>query len=160
MEDVLNPSYWRQRLQNCGGELHRAVFNGSVDQFSPIQQRHRMYLKQHIGLTDSIIDCGCGYGRLVDFLPDEYRGEYLGVDISPELLELATLLHRNHHINFTERDLRNLGCFPDKWFDHALVCSVKPMVIRNCGQDVWDRMEKEINRVARKVHYLEFGEWD
>jgi SAM-dependent methyltransferase len=40
--------------------------------------------------TKSIFDAGCGNGRLVKWLREnEFKGEYLGVDVSRELIELA-----------------------------------------------------------------------
>jgi tRNA (uracil-5-)-methyltransferase TRM9 len=38
----------------------------------------------------SILDAGCGNGRLVSWLREnEFKGEYLGVDVSRELIKLA-----------------------------------------------------------------------
>lgn len=158
VEPVQDPLFWKKRIEKCGGQLHRAIFNGSIDQFSPLEQRHRLYLREKIGLGDSVIDCGCGYGRLTDFLPDGYHGFYWGVDISPDLILLGRILHPDYRLSVM--DLRDMSAIPSQSLDHAVVCSIKTMVIRNCGQGEWDKMEAEINRVARKVHYLTFGEWD
>lgn len=157
-EPVNDPSYWKNRLHNCRGELHRAVFNGSIDQFNPLQEEHQRVLRHEIRATDKILDAGCGYGRLAGLLPGFWRGQYWGYDISPELIQLAKMIFPES-FTFYCRDIRHIPSF-DKFFDVALVCSVRPMMIRNCGQEEWDVMEKEINRVAKRVRYLTFGEWD
>ena len=157
VEPVDDPAYWRARLEKCGGELHRAVFNGSIDQFSPLQQAHRLGLLR-LDPDHNLLDAGCGYGRLVDLLPDNYRGRYVGVDISPELITLARLLHPGKE--FAVADLRRLP-YGDGEFHVAVVCSVRPMVIRNLGLEQWNLMEREIRRVTRlEPIYLTFGSWD
>ena len=41
-----------------------------------------------LGSSDSIIDIGCGYGDLGSYLRScGWRGEYVGVDINPQLIE-------------------------------------------------------------------------
>jgi SAM-dependent methyltransferase len=49
------------------------------------------YLKQHppTAKTPSIIDLGCGYGRDVFYLAQNIRCSVLGIDVSPEALNLA-----------------------------------------------------------------------
>lgn len=43
-----------------------------------------------LGISDSIVDIGCGYGDLYAFLRSKgWRGEYLGIDIVPDLIEEA-----------------------------------------------------------------------
>jgi SAM-dependent methyltransferase len=38
----------------------------------------------------SLVDFGCGYGALVDFLIDRYRAfDYIGIDLSPAMIEAA-----------------------------------------------------------------------
>jgi hypothetical protein len=38
--------------------------------------------------------------------------------------------------------------------------SVRPMIVRNQGQDAWDAMEREIRKVARQLLYLEYDPFD
>lgn len=45
--------------------------------------------------VSTVLDVGCGYGRLLDFLASKkaYIGEYLGIDIVPEFIEKAIRIH-------------------------------------------------------------------
>lgn len=45
--------------------------------------------------------------------------------------------------------------FPRKW-DWGVLVSVRPMIIRNQGQETWDRMEAECRKVCKKLLYLEY----
>lgn len=163
-EPILDTEYWRNRLEHSlKGELHHAVFRCPLDRWKRIEEKHRQILAKHISPWDSILDAGCGWGRLLNLLQihtefDDPMVVYRGVDISPDFIELA----KKHHPNrvFYVKDLRNL---PLEWrqvFDWAVLISIRPMVIRNLGQGEWDNMEKELRRVARKLLYLEYDEND
>ncbi|MGK7939313.1 MAG: class I SAM-dependent methyltransferase [Crocosphaera sp.] len=45
----------------------------------------------------TVLDVGCGYGRLLDFLISKksYQGKYSGIDIIPEFIEKAISIHNN-----------------------------------------------------------------
>ena len=47
--------------------------------------------------VESLLDVGCGYGRLLDVLISKksYRGKYSGIDIIPEFIEKAIEIHDN-----------------------------------------------------------------
>lgn len=61
----------------------------------------------------SVLDLGCGNGRLIDFLQDKGMTEYLGVDQSAGLLAHARELHPKH--DFIEADITSLEL--DRRFD-------------------------------------------
>lgn len=164
-EPVMDPGYWKYRLQHCGGELHRTIFNGSIDQFSPLQQEHKRYLRKAIGPNDSVFDAGCGYGRILDLLPAHWVGDYIGVDVSPDLIATARLLHpetKTPRREFFVMDLSVplLRRKMDEPYDHVIACSLRPMILRNCGEEVWARIEANLLKIGKQIHYLTFGEWD
>src|SRR5688572_24718155 len=94
---VIDPDYWRDKMRAAvaRGEIHRAIYTGSIDEFSLQQQQQLASLRGKIGDNDSILDVGCGYGRLLEFLPKSWKGEYLGIDISPDLIGVARIIHPN-----------------------------------------------------------------
>lgn len=49
----------------------------------------------------SVLDVGCGYGRLLEFLSSTllYEGEYYGIDIMPNFILEAILSYGNKHKN-------------------------------------------------------------
>lgn len=154
-EPILSPDYWRQRLEQAK-ELHQAVFRCPLDRWQRIEARHRKLLSDLILPHDSILDAGCGWGRLLTLLPKDWDGRYLGVDLSPDFVALAQQTHPRKE--FVVGDLRRLD-FPDT-FDWAVCISIRPMMKRNLGEDVWNLMEQELIRVSRRVLFLEYDEED
>lgn len=52
---------------------------------------------KNIPPNSSVLDIGCGNGRLLLGLPDKIK--YTGLDVSPELLKEAQKIHPDHHFN-------------------------------------------------------------
>lgn len=68
----------------------------------------------------SILDVGCGPGHLLKYLRNlNYKGEYLGIDVTPSFVEFA----RKHHEpkNFELGDVRDLRKFKDGY--DLVICS-------------------------------------
>lgn len=51
---------------------------------------------------ESILDVGCGYGKLLEFLISNrlYKGKYWGIDIVPEYIEKAIQVYSNKHESY------------------------------------------------------------
>lgn len=157
-EPICDPGYWKSRLDTCDGELHRSLFNGSIDQFQVIVDHQRETLREEVLRDDSILDAGCAYGRLLDILPSHWSGNYLGVDICPDFIDIARKMHLGRE--FVVGDLRKL---PDDWtkkFDLCIVSSVRSMIIRHVGIAAWMAMEQELLRVSHRILYLTYLYWD
>jgi SAM-dependent methyltransferase len=166
-EPILDTNYWKIRLQEAPpGELHQAIFRCPKEKWDAIAERHRQILKEHIKPTDSILDTGCGWGRLLDLLPVEWqlksidRMQYLGVDISPDFIALARERHSKTGRLFVVGDLRDLWKLTDRQYDLAILISIRPMVIRNLGQPVWNEMESQIRKKVERLLYLEYDPQD
>jgi hypothetical protein len=174
-EPINDLDYWKQRLEAAPkGREHEAVFRCSKERWAAIEKKHRDILALHIKPFDSVLDCGCGWGRLLLMLPPNWHGLYLGVDLSPdfihkalvETIPLAQKIYNgqngmgNRPGAFQVSDLRDLSrnvFLPGrrKW-DWAVMVSVRPMVKRNLGGAEWDKMEAEIRKCAEKLLYLEY----
>lgn len=181
-EDILNPEYWKKRLNAASADrLHEAVFRCPKERWEAIEAKHREILARHVKRFDAVLDCGCGWGRLLTMLPDEWFGLYLGVDLSPDFIHKALTETVPYVVNrlwgnknrggaFKVADLRTLsnsiyflpGKEAGKWekWDWAVMISVRPMVRRNLGGEVWDQMESEIRKCAEKLLYLEYDPED
>lgn len=152
------PDYWRQRLAEAeaAGQLHHAVFCCREPQWRAIEARHRAILARHVVATESVLDAGCGYGRLLDLLPKEWAGDYLGLDLSPDFVELAQRRYPGRR--FVAADLRDLRFLSGReMWDWCVLVSVRGMVLREMGADAWRRMEAELRRVSRRLLVLEYG---
>jgi SAM-dependent methyltransferase len=162
---VFDPDYWKRRLERAKerDRLHLSVFEYPEDGWKRIEDRHREILREKIGKEDSVLDCGCAYGRLLTLLPRNWEGYYCGVDLSPDFIQEALKLHPGRR--FLSGDLRNLpqmlrtpgGIDHFQW---AIFVSVRPVVRGNMGQEEWDNIEHAARKVANKLLFLEYDEDD
>lgn len=148
---VITARHWTGRVRACGGDLQRAVFDGNADAFAEAHARQmaqfRAAFPGGLDRVESIIDVGCGYGRLLSFIPDGWPGRYVGVDLCPDFVQIARVLHPNYH--FYTCDARALP-FRDGEFDVAVSLWFKDMVTREAGPWVWAQVAAEMARVAKK----------
>lgn len=68
-------------------EAMSLAVGGDYERCGKIQES--LLLMFDVGQTSSIIDLGCGSGRLASRLSRHYRGSYLGIDVVKELLDYA-----------------------------------------------------------------------
>lgn len=163
MEPILEPAYWARRLREAKSrELHHAIFKCPLEQWMNIANKHREILKKHIGIYDSILDVGCGWGRLLDLTPVPWYGAYLGIDLSPDFIEMAR--DKDPSRIFMVGDVRTAPLAAPTPFpfiyDWAVMISIRPMIKRNLGEDSWDEIETNVRCYAKRLLYLEYDEMD
>ena len=155
-EPINDPLYWKQRLVTAQ-ERHHSIFRCDKERWLRIEAKHRKILAETIHPEQTVLDAGCGYGRLLDLMPRDWRGYYQGIDLSPAFIDLA---RREHPRNaFLVSDLRMIPMLSGT-FDWAILISIRPMVRRNLGDDEWGKMEMELKRVANRLLFLEYDEDD
>ena len=69
---------------------------------------------------DSLLDVGCGTGFLIDLLAKDHMADYIGLDLSPEMIRMAKLKNIQG-ASFFEGTADKLP-FPDEVFD-IVTCS-------------------------------------
>jgi len=139
--------FWKERIETAV-KPHYSVYVIHEVGWKQIFNAHKTIISQLIKPTDTVLDAGCGYGRM-SVLFDNYTG----VDFSPDFIELATKQFPNK--NFIQADLKKLP-FHEEQFDWAICVSIKKMVEDNLGIETWESMAKELKRVAKKVLILEY----
>jgi len=152
---VCDPKFWGRRIlssRESGREMHTAIYDIDPETWSEIQRQTRNALLVHVKPGDRVLDAGCGYGALADCL--QSSAEYVGVDSSPDMIDLARLTHPDR--SFMVADLTDLATIKDGYFNWAVLRSVRDMIQDNAGEDVWDRIDKEVRRVARRVMIIEY----
>jgi len=87
----------------------------------PFFWRELGYLKKYIQANQSILDTGCGNGRLLDII-DKKDVQYTGVDSSKSLIEIAKR-QRGHKGDFIHANALHLP-FPDASFDTTFSIAV------------------------------------
>lgn len=151
---IYNPEYWRDRLRSFQLR-HQAIYVCGEDVWKAIEDRHRVLLRQYIKPEDSVLDAGCGWGRLLTLLPDYWKGDYLGVDLCPDFLELAR--HEHPSRDFVCGDFRELQKHTkEKRFDWAVLISIRPMIINNIGEAGWEAVRDELQQVCDRILFLEY----
>ena len=156
-EPIFDPLFWKERLKNCQGQIHKSVVHIAKSQLDEINLEHKKQLLDSIEELDSVLDVGCGYGRILPLMPTHWTGSYTGIDICPEFIEQCKKDY--HNKEFKVMDMRFLQ-FPAKSFDVGIVSGIKNMVIRNKSLDEWILIESELHRVCKRLVFLTFGEWD
>lgn len=155
-EPVNDPVYWQTRLATAQ-ERHHAIFRCHLDRWLEIEAKHKKILADVVWNTASVLDAGCAWGRLLDLMPKTWTGDYLGVDLSPDFIDLARKEHSNKM--FRVGDLRMIPACSNT-YDIAVLISIRPMIKRNLGEDEWMKMETELRRVARRLLFLEYDPSD
>lgn len=150
--EVGTEKFWKRRLflAKQNGTLHYSVFLAKQSLWDRLLEAHLEVIHQFIKPEDSVLDAGCGYGRMSVYFPN-----YVGVDFSPDFIAEAKSLFPEKQ--FSVEDLNKLP-FKKNQFDWGLVISIKHMIIGNIGVKEWNKMQKEIKRVCKKVLILEYGE--
>lgn len=158
-EDILNPDYWNRRLELAPpANPHHSIFRCPLDVWQRIERKHKEILARTIGPDDSVLDVGCGWGRLLTLMPERWNGGYMGVDISPDFIRLANERHAGRY--FVAGDIRKILGFTGGVYDWGVLISFRPMVRRNLGDAVWDEMRNELRWVCQKLLFLEYDETD
>lgn len=152
-KQILDHEFWRKRLQESSAR-HQALFHCSPGKWQSIEQQHKRILAQHIKPTDSILDAGCGYGRLLGLLPSSWNGDYLGVDLSPEFIEIAKRERPGRRFVLGEL-LQTLPQL-EGTFDWAVCISMRPMITDNLGAEYWNKVERDLLRLCRRILLLEY----
>lgn len=157
--------FWRDRLLRAErmSERHRAVYECTLQQWQAIEEKHREILARCIGPRASILDVGCGWGRLPRLLPPTWEGLYIGIDSSPDFIALAREDWKNHDHRSRMLFYQCTIAEAHEWvdtscakMDWAVMVSFRPMIRRELGGEAWDKMEGEIRKLAKKLLYLEY----
>lgn len=153
MNPVLDPEFWRERLRVAlrHDDPRRAVFKISDPSiWDSIDDAHARILATHVDLADSVLDVGCGYGRLLANMPAAWRGQYLGIDLSPDFINFARGMFLQRE--FLCGDFRTVDV-PGVW-DLGVFCSVRGMLLRE-APGVWEGLLARATEKCRKVLVLE-----
>ncbi len=149
--------FWHNRLAKHPSDPRRLLWDGTDEAWDRMEAEHRTVLartfKDHPNW--SVLDCGCGYGRLLDLMPTDWHGAYLGVDVSPDLLKIARERHPGR--GFVQCDLNYLYQVvkPERRFHIAVFVMVRHMMLRDLGEPYWVSVVAEVNKVAERVLCLE-----
>lgn len=159
--DVFDPEFWRVRIEDSQGQINKAVLYTNPWAFAEIEAVHKAILADYIKPADSILDVGCAYGRLLGMMPVGWQGDYLGIDISPDFVELAYQQHPRNA--FCVMDFRHAlhgankanGGYP---FDWAVCIGIKEMILKYASEHEWLCVLYNLQQVSNAVLVLSLEE--
>ena len=132
--------------------MHTSVYDIDPTTWLGILDQTKRILSDYLKPGMSLLDAGCAYGSASAYLPEGI--EYLGVDLSPDFIDIARIAYPTRQ--FKVADVREMHQYADHRFDFTLCRSVRRIVIDNLGQEEWDKMQRELLRVAKKLILIEY----
>lgn len=86
-------TYYSEKIKIHGETARGVDWNGEESQFLRFEQLCKILPEGREEF--SLMDLGCGYGALLDFLDSQYSmNTYLGVDISEDMIQAAKSRHK------------------------------------------------------------------
>jgi ubiquinone/menaquinone biosynthesis C-methylase UbiE len=137
--------YWRDRAKRHG---KHSVLNIAhrEDEFESVTDYQKKFLFPHLkskltGTESTALDFGCGPGRFTVDLAELIGGTVVGVDITPELIEIA---QKSSLVSYRCIGTQTLP-FPDASFDLVWSC----LVLGGIPDNQIIKTIHEINRVLK-----------
>lgn len=152
MDEVQNPQFWKERFEPMKDKPEwrfLSVYKTHPLDWHNICENHKRIIQNTV--KGKVLDAGCAYGRASEWIKD-----YIGVDISPDFIAKAKELYPQKE--FIVGDLKALP-FATKDFDWAVCISIKAMLERELPGE-WEKVKRELKRVARNILILEYSTSD
>ena len=96
------------------------------------------YLLKHKILEGSVLDLGCGTGKVLEFKHN--ITEYYGIDLSKKMLKICQKRHQN--VNLIKGDMGNLQTYSKKKFDN---------VVSTYGSISYLKQPEKLPKILKKV---------
>ncbi len=101
--------YYSEKVKQFGIDSKGVDWNSKESQFLRFEQLCKVIPKNNS--TFSVLDYGCGYGALVEYLNKDYSNfSYLGFDISAEMITQASKIYSSSHNSFTINKEKLIPC--------------------------------------------------
>lgn len=149
-------SFWQERYREAMKNEQGALFAVAAGfDWSVIDPIHREIVDKFIKDGESVLDVACGIGRHANW----FTGKYVGIDFVPEFIDEAKKQYPDTDFRVVDIVKERLS-FDDGEFDWVVLISVKVVVAPVIGKRAWNRVEKELKRVAKQVLILELANGD
>jgi len=132
--------FYNNRYQEKGNDIAAVGWKDQATQYL----RFNMLFRDYDPTGKIILDVGCGFGDLARFLTDIYGPtfQYIGIDISSELIQQAKQTHKLAHCCFYESDLFSLKKQTQQSIDYAVESGMLSFKVENNNQYAQEVMEE------------------
>jgi len=144
-QDILQgvEHYYSSRIREHGAKPEGVDWNGSASQHLRFEQLLKLVSPEEWQQGFSLIDVGCGYGALLDWLRERgARVDYYGYDLSAEMIASALANHRVDEMTRFE-----VAQAPSKQADYAVASGI----FNVCQQTPKAQWEAYICEVLRSM---------
>lgn len=135
------------------------MYNSIADEFHRSRNRPWSdfdFFTPYLKADATILDVGCGNGRLLDYLKKPAFESYLGIDISEELLKHARSTHLQKNVQFRPGDILNLPV-ANQSYDAVFSIAVLHHIP---SQELQREALQELYRVMKPDGKLYLSVWD
>ena len=141
-------NYYTQKVIENGNSSQGVDWNSRESHFLRFKQLCKLF---ETNQSFSILDYGCGYGELINYLNENgYSNyKYFGYDISDEMIKRGKLLHNTSSIDFCD----NLNQLKKQTFDYTIangIFNVKLDTIEEIWKEYIIETINKINEISLK----------
>jgi ubiquinone/menaquinone biosynthesis C-methylase UbiE len=113
------------------------------------------FIADYVEDGDKILDYGCGNGRLLEILKEK-KVEYVGVDISQKLIDLAKEKYPDHSESFFKIASQGSLAFPDNYFNRIISVAV----FHHFPEKYAREMARELFRITKPGGTIVITAWN
>ncbi|MFA5962177.1 MAG: class I SAM-dependent methyltransferase [Parcubacteria group bacterium] len=113
------------------------------------------FIADYVEDGDKILDYGCGNGRLLEILKDK-KIEYVGVDVSQKLIDLAKVKYPEHKASFSKISSLASLAFPDNYFNRIISVAV----FHHFPEKYAREMARELFRITKPGGTIVITAWN
>jgi SAM-dependent methyltransferase len=130
-------AYYSEKISTHGDKPQGVDWNGIESQNLRFAQLCRLFDSTR---PFSLNDLGCGYGAILDFLPDSPEIQYRGFDISEAMVEAARRRHADKaHAEFM------LSSVPDRNADYGIASGIFNVRLEHSDREWWDIFKRTLD---------------
>ncbi|MFT5755353.1 MAG: ubiquinone/menaquinone biosynthesis C-methylase UbiE [Alteromonadaceae bacterium] len=133
-------SFYNERYKEKGNDISSVGWSGQESQYL----RFDVLFRDYDPKGKTILDVGCGFGDLYDFLVNKFGNSfhYIGIDISASLIDEANKKHVNSCAEFYQADLLSLKQYSTKSVDFAVESGMLSFKLENNDEYAQQTMQQ------------------
>ena len=136
--------YYSEKISSFGATSKGVDWNGEESHFLRFEQLCKVLPKRE---KFSLMDYGCGFGALIDFLNEkEYLYNYYGFDISEDMINQAKTSYKSNNISFS-------STLPEDCYDYTIANGIFNVKLDLSVEKWKNHIENtllEINKISSK----------